>query len=283
MKARLLHPAMPPSHDDGAIMERLAAGGYSVKRDELGNLYEQLIQSLGGFEGLSILREAHVLNLFSDAGIRTSRPYTLGELRSIARAKADTEEFYSTLQQFLQQEIFFRGYALRCPHCQHYNWYELNELSEDLRCRECHAVFQVPLEFTFSFKMNSVFAKGLNQGALTVLLTLLHLYENAGEMQWGPGYLVSKDGNIIDLDLVALCDGMFIIAECKSSHSQYKDVKGQLSRIFEVAKDVNVDVFYYATLVKYVKKDLREFIEGNALYTVIATRDDLTDPDYFWA
>ena len=243
MKSRLIYPEPLPPAPDAAILALLEKSGIPVKRDDSDALYRKMLLLL---DDVDMLYESYMLRLFSDAQIRTGRAFSLAELRSIAQPEADTARFYVQLQNLMDGGVFLRGCMLKCRFCESAVWYGLHELSERLTCRECGAIFQLPLDLNFTFRLNALFAKGLKNGALTVLLMLRYLQKTENVSAWGAGYQVGG----VDIDLAALRDGKLIIAECKDAirARDIPKVKSQLERRIEIARKISAEIFYLAVL-----------------------------------
>jgi hypothetical protein len=173
--------------------------------------------------------------------------------------------------------VLLRGYNLCCPTCHLDTWYDLSAAGEHIVCQGCRATFQLPLELPFAYRLNHLFIQGLKNGALTVLLTALLLYDACpGEFVWGAGYSVTKDGHKADIDLVARCGGVLILAECKDRlpASENDNQIRQLERSLAVAREVSVQRFVLATLQETIPDTIADFMQATP-GTLIARQENL--------
>jgi hypothetical protein len=238
------------------IKAALKDAGYTVKRDEKkGAYYQGMVRLAGGqLEDILFMREPYFVRLFSEAKLRKGNSYTYSELKTMAAPKQDTERFTTQLHDLADKQIFLRGYRLKCPVCDLDMWYAASEVDEHVICKGCRSVIQLPLEMNFTYRLNQLFSAGLNQGGATVLLTLSLLYQNSEHgMMWEVSYKARKNGRETDLDLIAMCDGMLVLAECKNDFDfntpeKLKEVMDQLQQNIVLAQALNANLFLFTTL-----------------------------------
>jgi hypothetical protein len=252
--------------------------GYRVRLDEKKSYYYQrMIDLLGGLEQVHLFRHDCLLRLFSNAQFKKGRAYTSEELKTLAAPKDKTELFFDTLMWLAGKHILLRGYNLHCPACHLDHWYPLANVVEHMTCWGCGTVFQMPLQHEFAYRLNQHFIEGLNQGAATVLLTALYLSEGCQEtFDWQTGLLFERDGQTVDIDLIAECNGRLILAECKNDLKG--DVIDQLRRGVEVAKRCKASIYVFAVLQDQpLPQSLIEFAEeaGGQYPIHLVTRDAL--------
>ena len=148
----------------------------------------------------------------------------------------DAERF---LEGLLSANALRLGTKIQCPVCMRHNWYELNELDYELRCRFCLSDYSPPLnspkDIEWTYRAHGPFASSIAQGAFTVLLTLKLI---CGDFDRGVTPLFScvaeKDGRHLEADLTCLYKpstwrdkGTYVIhAECKSfNRFERKDIE----------------------------------------------------------
>ena len=262
MKPRLLGPLEPPKPDDSAIIAALQNAGYTVRRESLDSIYRKMIQLLG-YEGLGSIdriRREDILRLLMDAQIRKGRAFTVAELKAIADPREETESFYAALQEIVAYDnaIFRRGYEFECLYCLDRHWYIAYEFGEQMTCHGCEAIFQPPLETEFFYKINELFAKGLKNGALTVLFTLRKMDLLCEEMNWFSGYQLRKDGASFDVDLIVQCDGKLTLFECKDSLPKDESrLREQIEQTLGAAEAIGAD-YRFSTLAEETAALLKE-------------------------
>jgi hypothetical protein len=266
MKPRLIQPSPP---DDSVIIAALKQAGYQVKHDGSAALYDKMLQQFGGVAELKILQDPAILRLLSDAQIRKGRIFTVAELWKIAQPDQHSPHFEAYVQDLVLRQILIRGYQLTCPNCDLTEWYLPQEANEVVDCRGCLARFQLPLRVDFSFKPNTLIIKGLNNGALTWLLTLHWFFRKKDTFQWGAGYVMKKGGQSTNLDLVIMQAGRLILIECKDRLPPLEVLGEQFTRLKQVAEDVG-GVLLLATLQEDVP-------EMDWSLTILRRRDLLGD------
>lgn len=230
------------------MADRLQAAGYEVSRDSKGNYYHGMLRLAGDLNGLAFLRQETMIRLLLNAQIRKGIAYTFAELKAIALPREHAEQFAHLLQDLAGRQIFLRGYVPKCPVCNLELWYPLSEIDEHMRCQGCRSNFQLPLELDFSYRMNQLFVMGVNQGALSVLLTALHLHRHSISMVWDANYLLKKNGEKTELDFIALCDEKLFIAECKDNFKDAAALENQLSQGLKLAEEIGAHLFMFSTL-----------------------------------
>lgn len=270
--------------DNQLFFTLIENGGYSVKdQDNKGRIYKNMVQLAGSLSEIKFLRNGHMLQLFDAISNEKARhgekrrflqrfqAYTLDEMLKLAASgnKENRDDFTKRLQVFAGKRIFFRGYNLKCPHCHLKTWYQLKELEEWTTCKGCYETFQIDVRgANFAYQLNQLFLEGFLQGGMAVILTTLLLYDlSLYSFIWQSGYEVKKDDKSTDIDLIAMCDGALILAECKNSFDDTKPekIKELLDQIIDnikVAESLNADIFFFATLhQKSIPQEIVEFIE----------------------
>lgn len=148
------------------------------------------------------------------------------------------------IDDFLQNHIIFRGFCLYCTKCQNSNWYSLADINESFTCERCKSSQMIlsvnwkkPYEPMIYYKLNEVFFQGLNNNMKYPLLTLNYL-KNISEtcFIYSPELELYKDNNkIIELDIVCVSDGEYIIGEVK----QNDELPEKLELYNEIVNNLN--------------------------------------------
>lgn len=233
--------------------------GFDLNYDEKGRYYTGMVELAGGkLKTLDFLQNEGIRNVL--ARMKSGKGYTWSQILSKAKLGQDAEK-RSYLQDLVfdlaHKRILLRGMSLCCPNCDLTTWYDFNSLSERMVCQGCGMLFQMALDNEhFCYRLNELFARGIDQGALTVLLTALLLFKSTTiGFHWKAGCCITSDkhGLDVDFDIVAMCDGGLVVAECKDNLE--RDLKQEPERIqeqlrvsVEAAGKVNADLFILATL-----------------------------------
>lgn len=236
--------------------------GYRVRRDEKkSHYYRRMLDLLGGLEQVRLFRDEYLLRLFSNAQFKKGRAYTADELKTLAAPRDKSERFFDNLTWLAGKHLLLRGYHLRCPDCDLEHWYPLADVAEHVTCWGCQAVFQMPLQLDFAYRLNQHFIEGLNEGAAAVLLAALYLSEGyQSGFNWQTGLLFERDGQTVDIDLIAECNGALVFAECKNDLKG--DVIDQLRWGVGVARRCNAGMYVFAVLQEQaLPQSLIDFVE----------------------
>ena len=240
-----------PSDDEvfGALLE---SKRYRVVQTDKCRYARGVTGLLGGLEELKIWRRAGVRDLFYEMRDGTSS-YTPKEMMGWLKPGGEIAQAYSMVTELALKKVFLRGYKLQCPTCDLTRWYPVAELTESMPCAGCLTVFQPPIEAAFRYRLNDLVARGLDQGAMPLMLTALFLESLAeASFMYVPGLEVFQTRKS-DIDIVASCDGHLILAECKdlragASRQTIKDVIAQFEALVEVARDVGAEMVLLSIL-----------------------------------
>ena len=240
---------------ESAIRTRLESAGFTyLGQENKGRYCHGMVTLCGNLDALRFLREEHLLRIFFNAKVRKGHAFTYSELKPMTGTKsAETaNRLYEQARWLAGQQILLRGYSLHCPVCDLDVWYDLASVGEFTICQGCRSAMQLPLEAPFSFRLNQLFIEGMKQGAATVLLTALRLYETIpdpfGSFIWQSGARIKKRGLEAELDLIAICGNRLIVAECKDNFDDNATLHDQLQRTSEVAQVLGADEFIFASL-----------------------------------
>jgi hypothetical protein len=231
--------------------------------------------------------------------IKRVRAHTLKEMMHeiLSIRNEQRSEFEENIKLLAGKGILLRGYNLRCNHCDLETWYDLSEVTEWVVCKGCRLPFQMNTQATeFAYLLNQLFFNGLSQGASSVILTALLLHRSSQySMMWQAGYELRKtasgDNTVVEIDLIAMCDGLLIVAECKNSFDDSTEeardkLKKQLLRNIETAKSIDAAIFFFATLRETVSSEIIEFLKSidkaeSTLAVRLATREELLEGRLF--
>lgn len=249
--------------------------GLSVIYDEKGKYYEGMLRLAGGEIGdLDFLRRPDILSLLYE--LMENRALTWNDMLALARPGGRTRAktlLREAVFSLADKQIFLRGFQLRCPTCDFKTWYELGAMREQVVCQGCRAEFQPNIEHcTFAYRLNQLFVRGFEQGALCALLTLILLdNSSSSELYWKAGCKVRSTSEDIEaeLDLVAMCDGGLVIAECKhnleaSLVRDFDNTLRQLRGNVQMAIRARADLFILSTLSNQIPQAVIEAVTSAA-------------------
>jgi len=253
--------------------------GYTVNKN--GSIYyEGMINLLGSLENADFLRNPHLQELFRDSDFLQGNALTVIEMyKRKGIPKADKPEFIEKIQACANRQILLRGYRLTCPVCGTNAWYEVSRIQEEMVCDGCRASFPLKAHIDFAFRLNHLFMERQNHGAIAVILTLLVLYNTSWHgILWNADIeLAQRDdaenADAVEVDIIAMCDGYLIFAECKNRllseqdkmnperrRDKLDEIKTQLEQEIKVAIAMEAQLFLFATLEEETPDEIQEFI-----------------------
>ncbi len=159
--------------------------------------------------------------------------------------KAVTADLVGVVQSLTDNGVFQQGIRLRCTNCGSRFWREMGIIQQKVRCDGCGATVVVPVESTWSYRLNSLIRNGIAlHGCVPVTSALRDLREKARESfiyAHGVGLFTdySDEKPAAEMDLLCISDGKLVCGEVKSSASEFtRDELGKLARL---ATDIKAD------------------------------------------
>ena len=142
-----------------AFSEWLEHAGAPSKRSESGRIAEQMLESLGGFWGTSLVAHRETLQLLDDMAksVRTYADGTVEEYQDRSATVKRWQDLLSrrsggprgyrtaaTLDRFIEANVLRLGLELTCTNCGKRNWVGIASLKEQLVCERCLKAFAFP-------------------------------------------------------------------------------------------------------------------------------------------
>lgn len=224
---------------------------------------QRIVDLFGGLDKAKPLKTQKWRDVF---GKMSKDSKDIAEMQQIYRPGKDRRTFYEETKEFALRNIFLRGFKIRCPSCGYSHWYVAEEIRETIRCAGCRVSMQPPLECPFSYKLNELVARGVEQGLFPVLLTMLYLREiSDNAFHCLPGIEVSDaNGSKHDLDIVAACDGILVAAECKTLDKSItaltSEIVEQIQKTAELSAKIGAHILFLAGLFSASPHDLQNLV-----------------------
>jgi len=257
--------------DDVLFNRLLLSRGYTSRLTDKSRYASSMIGLLGGLREARIFRDAGVRRLLQ--GMESGDGFTIQQMNQALRQAGKTTKYkpIDALKElvagFTLKGILLRGYSLRCPACDLSHWYSFSEVAEKMTCAGCLTKLQPPLQAQFHYRLNELFVRGIEQGSIPILLTILMLSEVASEsFLFVPGMEVERDGEIVDLDILAVCNGYLVISESKTleeglARETITELGEQLRRNLRVAGEVGASIFVLSMLLEHPPQGLQGILE----------------------
>ena len=251
--------------------------GYNCEPSDKSKFALGLLHLVGDIENLRAIASTKIYEILKDMCRIKGQKETPREFF------AEREEFsYSRFKERLGQEtdvilewlikkgIILRGIRLKCPKCQLNRWYELDRVNRTWRCDGCLNDQAIPLELnnaTWKYRINELYARGHDQGAITQLLSIYALHppgilRDTSILGYYPGVIITAISDDIvhqtgikrmELDLVSIRDGRLIIGECKDSGE--KLTKEEIFRYVKLANHLRCSRIIFATPTSFPQGD----------------------------
>lgn len=203
---------MNPPDAQQTFLKWMEWQGWQVKQSSAGLLASQLLWSLGGLHGISILAQRRLLAMLNKMAGGSSLP--LDEVRAEFHRAVNEGQIWgdaSTLmKRFVDKGIFRLGVQVQCPTCSQRSWHSLSEIDYDVRCLKCEATFSLPShnpeEIKWAYRAQGAFGlPNQAQGAYCVLL-LARFFSQLVRLPTTPvlGCEAKRGGISIEIDYGAL-------------------------------------------------------------------------------
>ncbi len=229
-----------------------------------------MIRLLGSYSEAKILQDFAIRELLY-AMHKKGNAFTVDGMKQFLRPGNEAAQHQNTeslIADLSLKGIFLRGYLLQCPACDLSRWYSLDEIAEKMQCAGCLTKMQPPIDALFHYRLNELFIRGIEQGAMSLLLTILILFRLSHESYlFVPGLEVTKhNSNSVDLDILAACDGYLVVAESKDlqkgcTPETVEELVSQLHEVVRVAQDIGARIVILSALLEEAPKELVDAIE----------------------
>ena len=140
-----------------AVVDWFACHDIVATASDAGRVADQILSSVGGFSGASILQDEKTLRLLDkmskstrQRGEDTIEEYTdrtasFQEWLEITKRRGNHDLRARTyLDRFVEAGALKLGLSVTCPNCKKVNWYGLDDLAETLSCERCLKDFRFP-------------------------------------------------------------------------------------------------------------------------------------------
>lgn len=257
-RTQYLHAYLPTAEE--LFVSLLERKGYRSSTTDKCRYITGISNLLGGYPEADILRDGGVLQLLEC--MCRSGAHTADQMKQVLKPGQSATDVSELAQDLARDGVFLRGYTIQCPACDLTQWYPVLALSETMACAGCLSTIQPPPEAPFSYKLNELMVRGIQQGAIPVLLTILALSTLARRsFLHTPGIEVRRGGIRTDIDLLASCDGELLMAECKDlrqgcSRESAREIGGTLEELAQIAERVGARVIFLSSLTDAVPRAL---------------------------
>lgn len=152
-------------------------------------------------------------------------------LPAISKIVGDDSRSQKIIEMLVQMQVLYRGYVFKCRFCRGADWFSVEEISQDYKCKRCsRSQFITKENYWYGeyepgwyYKLDEIVYLFLFHNGDVPILTLDFLREKSEE-----GFLyttdleVFEDGTekpLMELDIACVCDGMITIGEAKKNNT----------------------------------------------------------------
>lgn len=140
-----------------AIIEWLKSQGVEAQVSDPGRIADQVLTSIGGFWGASLIADRDTLKLLDEMSKSTTK-YTDGKVEEFPDRSVEVKRWKdlmhrranmpfgggASLDALIKANILRLGLVLECPNCRKKNWYGIDTVSEKVKCERCLKDFLFP-------------------------------------------------------------------------------------------------------------------------------------------
>ena len=197
-------------------------------------------------------------------------------------------EEQAILDKLIQQGILKREWKLeKCIFCDKDYWVDHIDIDKPVKCPGCGNIITLKGQIVLGYELNELVRLGINEGIIPVILTANFLYNTTSKgFIWAPGIKFRYREQLCDFDLVCICDGHLLAAECKtlsetkSSSGTWSKISKQLEKTLSIAQHAEIEAFIMSSLnssySESFKKECKLMGKKKILNIFLLNNQDLT-------
>jgi hypothetical protein len=161
------------------------------------------------------------------------------------------KDLTGALADLTERGVLLMGVQAKCLSCGYRAWHHIDDAKQTLRCGGCNAVFPMPPEQRWHYRLNSlVRAAHAEHGLLPVVLVLGQLFMDARRaFLFAPCldlFENNKKGPIGDLDIAVILDGQLVIGEVKQSRNLFDEAT--FAKMEGIARRLLPDILLFSSM-----------------------------------
>ncbi|WP_340680908.1 hypothetical protein [Paraglaciecola sp.] len=155
-----------------------------------------------------------------------------------------------TIEYLVHQGVLIQEYRWRCSYCGNENGLTLDTIKLDNNCTICNKLHKTPIDMEWKYKVAPFITSALiEQNGLTVLWAIDHLMDFYHRPQafYLPeiNLFKNREGNQNnEIDLLAIIDGAFIVAEVKLSAASFVDNPDEVTAFIDEIQRLSPDIAF---------------------------------------
>lgn len=162
------------------------------------------------------------------------------------------------IDRLIQRGVIKRKWKLeRCGLCDKEYWIEHIDINKPINCPGCGNIVTLKSQVNLGYELNELVRLAIQEGIIPVVLTANFLNNTTSEgFIWLAGLKCKYDDIVTDFDLVCICDGHLLAAECKTldkasrNSKVWSKVAQQLNNPLQIAKKAGFEGYILASLAE---------------------------------
>jgi hypothetical protein len=213
-------------------------------------------------------------------------------LPAIAKFLGNSSAAEKTIEVLVLTNVLYRGFIFKCQFCRNADWFSLDELSQNFKCKRCGRTQGIKSanfwygdhEPGWFYKLDEIVYQFLRHNGYVTLLALDHLRRKAQEsFLYAPDVELTKHGLAnpsVELDILCVPDGVMMLGEAKKEDRLGKSRRQEIATIEgydRVAEQIGADALVFATFAdkwsEHTEKYIRDTVTNRDV--ILLTRTDL--------
>ena len=264
---------------EAVMTEWLRERGWQAELSPSGRMATQLVKQLGGTWGIGSLARVEVIKLLSELEREGGLPRQAVLERLKCGIEKNDKHFRpeGLLKRLIDVGALLLGVSVQCPICTRHNWYDVEAIKYQVRCKFCLSDFNLPVhsprEIAWTYRAHGPFASSNAQGAFTVLL-LLRFLSGSHDRGVTPlfSYTAKNGKRELEADLTCLYRPSswrgtrteVVHAECKTFNTFEK---ADFERMKFLAEEFPASVLVFASLKSSLSRE-----EISAIKAIVQTQ-----------
>lgn len=196
-------------------------------------------------------------------------------LPAISKVLGNDSAAQKTIEVLVLTNVLYRGFVLKCRFCRNADWFSLDELSQNFKCKRCGRIQGIMAvnywygdhEPGWFYKLDEIVYQFLCHNGYVTLLALDYLRGKAEEsFLYAPDMEIKKRGaaNVsVELDILCIPDGVIVIGEAKKENRLGSTKRQEIATITEynrLAEQLGADALVFATFADRWSENTENYI-----------------------
>jgi hypothetical protein len=213
-------------------------------------------------------------------------------LPAISKYLGNNDAAQAAIELLTAAQVFQRGFIFKCRFCRNADWFALEEVSQNYKCKRCGRTQTISVksywydqhEPGWFYKLDEIVYQFIRHNGHVTLLALDYLKRKAGE-----SFLYTPDMELtprkaskvtVELDVLCVRDGALTIGEAKKEYRLGNTKRDEIATIRtynRLAEQINAQAVVFSTFADKWSDKTQEYIAGNVpeREVILLTRSEL--------